>query len=197
MIYVNQLLHKDIPYITRTEGPDIEKGKTTTFSSSGCGLASAMMVADHLLIDPQFTMEDALQLSYDTGANHTIGTDYKLYAPAFAKKLNLKYEVSDDPERLRYCLRTGGAAVIHCKIHEGYEPAVFTKGGHYICAIAEAEDGRIVILDPSYTEGKFDIPERAGKVEVKDGFCLCDVQVLVEDSFAKKPNCFHLFWRNW
>ncbi|MCQ2566672.1 MAG: hypothetical protein MJ194_07550 [Clostridia bacterium] len=197
MIYVNQLPHKGLPYITHTDEPDCERGKTTTFSSSGCGLASAMMVLDHLLVDPEFTMEDAVQLSYEAKANNLSGTNYARFAPAFAERFNLKYEASDDPERLRYCLRTGGAAVIHCKVRDGYSP-VFTKGGHYICAIAEAEDGRIVILDPSYKEGKFDTPERKGKVEVKDGvFCLCEMQVLVEESLAKKPDCFHLFWRKW
>lgn len=197
MIYINQLPHTDLLYITHTDDEERERGKTTTFSSSGCGLACAMMVLDRLLVDAKFTMEDAIELSYAAKANNEAGTNYKRFAPAFAEKFNLKYEVSDDPERLRYCLRTGGAAVIHSKKREDYIP-IFTKGGHYICAIAEAEDGRIVILDPSYAEGKFDIPERAGKVEMKDDvFCLCDMQVLVEDSLVKKPDCFHLFWRNW
>jgi len=197
MIYVNQTPYTDLIYITHTDDDERERGKTTTFSSSGCGLASAMMVLDHLRVDAEFSKEDAIQLSYSVSANNLAGTNYARFAPAFAEKFDLKYEVNDDPERLRYCLRTGGAAVIHCKKRDDYIP-VFTKGGHYICAIAEAEDGRIVILDPSYKEGKFDIPERVGKVEVKDGvFCLCDMQVLIDDSLAKAPMCFHLFWRKW
>lgn len=197
MIYVNQLLYKDTIYITHTEDEKSEYGKTTTFSASGCGLASAMMVLDRLLVNEKFTIEDAMELSYSCRANNTAGTSYSRFAPAFAERFNLKYEISDDPERLRYCLRTGGAAVIHCRKRDDYYP-MFTKGGHYVCAISEAEDGRIVILDPSYKEGKFDIPERAGRVEVKDGvFCLCEMQSLVEESLGVKPRCFHLFWRNW
>ena len=198
MKYINQLEHKDIPYITKTDTPEEPRGKETTFSSSGCGLASAIMVADRLLIDPELTLEDAVQLSYSCGANHATGTDYKIFAPVFAEKFGLKLEVSEDPERLRYCLRTGGAAVIYCSVGDGYA-AVFTKGGHYVVAICEAEDGRIVILDPSYTDTKFDTPERRDKVEIrpagKRNVVLCDIQVLVEDTMAVKPECFYLFWR--
>ena len=197
MKYVNQKEYPDWLYITRTdlEGAACEKGKTTTVSSSGCGLCSAVMVADQLLIHSNFELKDAIRLAYDSRANHEIGTDYKIYAPAFAQKLGLKLEMTEDPERLRFCLRTGGAAVVHVGGDREGHIGVFSHGGHYIVAFAEEADGRIAVLDPSYVPGKYDEEGRAGKVELKDQhICLCDMQVLIDDTQNRTPH-YYLFWR--
>ena len=195
MKYINQLDYAHIPYITKTKlgGIDQEKGKATTMRSSGCGLCSAVMVADRLIPNCQFELSDALQLSYDTEANHKRGTDYKIYAPAFAEKLGLIYEGTKDPDRLLHCLRTGGAAVAHVTAREGHV-GLFTKKGHYIVVINEEPDGRVAILDPSYFEGKYEEEGRQGKVEMKGIVALCDLQILAEE--ASEPEVsFHLFWR--
>ena len=61
--------------------------------------------------------------------------------------------------------------------------------------IAEEEDGRVAILDPSYKSNKYEEEGRQGKVEMKNGvIALCDVQVLAEDCANRDPH-FHLFWR--
>lgn len=197
MKYINQLNFPDIPYVTRTdlEGAEREKGLNTTIRSSGCGLCAAIMVADRLLVDYTFDLTDAIELSYAVKANYKKGTCYKRFAPAFAEKMGLQWEATNDPEALRNCLRTGGAAVIHSGgDREGYI-GVFTHRGHYITAISEAPDGRIVILDPSYKERKYEEEGRKGLVEVKNGvIALCDMQVLVNDSANQDPG-FHLFWR--
>ena len=196
MKYVNQLKYTHWLYVTKTEmeGADHEHGKTTTVRRSGCGLCSAVMVADRLLPDCQFELEDALQLSYDSRANHNRGTDYKRFAPAFAEKLGLIYEGTKDLDRLLYCLRTGGAAVALVTAREGHV-GLFTKRGHYIAVIGEEPDGRVAILDPSYVEGKYEEEGRQGKVEMKFGVvALCDPQILAEE--ASEPEIpFHLFWR--
>ena len=198
MKYVNQLLYGHIPYITRWEmetEEDREKGKRTTVRSSGCGLCAAVMVADRLLPNCAFELEDALELAVQVGAGHLRGTDYARFAPAFAEKLGLSWEPTDDPEALRQCLRTGGVAVIHVDGDREGHIGVFTHGGHYITAISEDPDGRIVILDPSYKEGKFEEEGRKGLVEIKNGvLALCTMEVLMEETIKKKPG-FHLFQR--
>lgn len=197
MKYVNQLEYPEMPYITRTsmEGEAYEKGQKTTIRSSGCGLCSAVMVADRLLPNCDFDLEQARQIAYDTEANYRRGTSYVRFAPAFAQKLGLIYEPTNDLERLRYCLQTGGAAVAHVGNHrEGYT-CLFTRSGHYIAVIGQERDGRFTILDPSYKEGKFDEEGRAGRVEVTRGcVVLCDGEVLLEDCKPDKTH-FHLFWR--
>ena len=78
-------------YITRTglEGEEFEKGKTSTVSSSACGLCCAVMMADQLIPNCTFELTDAIDLSYATQSNKDRGTDYRTYAPALAEKLNL------------------------------------------------------------------------------------------------------------
>ena len=197
MKYVNQKEYPDWLYITRQsyEGEEKKKGLTTTISSSGCGLCTAVMIVSRLLPNSDFGLEDAMRISYDCGANCMKGTTYKIFAPAFAKECGLDYEMTNDTERLRYCLRTGGAAALHAKGNTEDYIGVFTNGGHMMAAISEERDGRIAILDPSYTDGKYDTEGRKGKVEVKYGMIsLCDMDVVVENTKPADPS-FYLFWR--
>lgn len=192
MKYINQLEYPHWLYTTHVED---EGGRHSTVRSSGCGLCSAIMVADRLLPNCTFGLTEAIDLSYAVKANHLSGTDYKRFAPAFAEKMGFKLEMTNDPEALRVCLRTGGAAVIHVGgDYEGHI-GVFSHGGHYVAAIGEEPDGRIAVLDPSYKLNKYEEEGRKGKVEVKNEFiALCDAQLLVEDTATRDPG-FYLFWR--
>ena len=61
MKYVNQKNHPHYLYITRQlcdKEEDREKGKNTTISSSGCGLCSAVMVADRLIPNCEFDLTE-------------------------------------------------------------------------------------------------------------------------------------------
>ena len=197
MKYINQLDYENLAYITRTslKGEEYEKGQSSTIRSSGCGLCSAVMVADRLIPECDFTLEDALQLSYDTGANHHVGTDYTIFAPAFAQKVGLKHEPTSDPERLIYCLRTGGAAVAHVGGDHQEHVGIFSHKGHYIAVIDVEPDGRVAILDPSYKQNKYEEDGRKGKVQIKNGvIALCSIEDLAQDCENRTPS-FHLFWR--
>ena len=198
MIFINQRDYPDWLYVTRTNMEDAaqrEKGRTTTVASSACGLCAAVIVADRLLVNHEFDLKVALKLSYDTKANHEIGTDYDIYAPAFAEKMGLDWESTNVPQRLRHCLRTGGAAVILVGGDREGRVGVFSHSEHYVTAVSEDRDGRIVILDPSYVEGKYEEEGRKGLVEVKNGvIAICDMQVLIDDTANREPH-YHLFWR--
>ena len=197
MKYINQLDYPDWLYVTRVDldAENREKGRTTTVATSACGLCSAIIVADRLLVDHGFGLKEALKLSYDVGANRKIGTDYSIYAPAIAEKLGFEWEDTDDPERLRHCLRTGGAAVVEVSGDRDGYVGVFSYTGHYVVAISEERDGRIVILDPAYRPGKYEKEGRQGLVEVQNGvMAVCDMQVLMDDTETCSPR-FYLFWR--
>ncbi len=197
MKYVNQLEYPDTLYLTRIslKGEEREKGKSTTIKSSGCGLCSSVMVAHRLIPNCKFELEDALQLSYDAKANLNIGTSYKHYAPAFAEKMNFRLETTSDIDRLRYCLRTGGAAVAHVGGDTKERVGIFSHGGHYITVICEEPDGRLAILDPAYWENKYEEDGRKGKVQVVNDFiALCDGETLKEDTSTRNPS-YYLFWR--
>ena len=111
MQYLNQHRYPYMLYKCDTDHPDNERLHNSTFYMTACGLCCAVMVADRLLIDPKFDLVDALQLSYDCGANHAPGTDYKLYAPALCEKLGLRYEGTNDMAVVKRCLETGGCVV--------------------------------------------------------------------------------------
>ncbi|MBR4303839.1 MAG: hypothetical protein IKT81_00770 [Clostridia bacterium] len=199
MKYVNQLDYPEMPYITQVKSTDPEKikiGLNNTVAKSGCGLCSAVMVASRLRVDGTFEVEDARQLSYDSGANHSSGTDGSLYFPAFAEKFNLDFVNTDSTDELLHCLRTGGAAIVACTGNrEGYHGVFSDRWGHYIVAISEERDGRIAILDAAYEEGNYEIGDRKGKVETLErGFCRTSLQVLIEETTTRKLP-FYLFWR--
>lgn len=197
MKYINQLQYPKIPYITRTsmEGAQWEKGQKTTIKSSGCGLCASIMVADRLLPNCEFGLEDAIALSYSAGANCLPGTYWKIYVPAFAEKMGLAYQYTNDPEELLDCLRTGGAALCVVNGDEDGRVGLFTHGKHYIALIGQEPDGRVAILDPSYKEGKFEEPGRQGKVEMTNGvIALCSIQVLMEETEGREQR-FFLFRR--
>ena len=197
MKYISQLDYPHIPYITRTEmeGDEFEKGKTTTVRSSGCGLCSALMAADRLLIHCDFTLEDAIALSYEMKANHKIGTNYTRFAPAFAEKVGLRLETSFDVEDVSRCVRTGGAVVVLVGAHRE-DQGLFTRGGHYMAVIAEEADGRFAILDPSLSPTKYESEDRKGRVEIKnDVIVLCDHKTLAHEAISTGKAPYYLFWR--
>ena len=200
MKYVNQLAYPDLLYASEADMEEVRcgRGRITTIATSGCGLCSAVMVADRLLPESGFGLREAIQLAYDTNAKYSGGTNYDIYAPAFAEKMNFKLERTNDTERLRCCLRTGGAAVIRVsgdRKDEGYLGVFSDRSRHYIVAISEEPDGRIAILDPAYEVGSYEKEGRKGKVEVKNGvIAVCDMQILVEETTVFDVP-FNLFWR--
>lgn len=197
MKYINQLDYPHWLYVTRTD-MDTEaarnRGKTTTISASGCGLCSAVMVADLLIPNCTVTLLDAMNVSYATKANHRIGTDYTRFAQPFADMAGLRLEIGKTTEDLLRCLHTGGAAVVHVAgDREDGHVGLFTRRGHYMAIIGQEADGRLIILDPSYKEGKFDEEGRQGKVEIRNGvIALCDPATVHAET---KPIPYYLFWR--
>ena len=198
MKFINQRDYPHLPYVTRT---DMEKeedraaGKTTTVASSACGVCCAVMVADRLLPNCDFDLSQAISLSYETKANYRRGTTYARFAPAFAEKLGLRYETTDDLQVLRNCLHTGGVAVALVQGDRDGKVGLFTHRGHYITVLNEEPDGRFAVLDPYFYPQKFDEEGREGKVELKNNvLILCSGEILLEE--GKQDSApFHLFWR--
>ena len=56
-------------------------------------------------------------------------------------------------------------------------------------------DGRIAMLDPAHTPDKYDIPERQGKVEIKNGLITLSTPEILDFECAPKEVPYYLFWR--
>lgn len=197
MRYENQCEHPHMLYVTRSllDDENREYGRTTTMRSSGCGLCAGIMAVDRLLPFYEFSLEDAIQLSYDAKANLRIGTEYTKFGPALAEKFNLRYQMSDKLEDLLHCVRTGGAAVALVGCPEEGRLGLFTKSLHYITVINEEPDGRLAILDPSFTPTKYETEDRKDKVEIKHGVViLCGPDVLHAETVGQ-TGPYYLFWR--
>ena len=203
MRYLNQ---NDYPYIKfmsnvdHCPDDDVEMVKRVyggNIKISGCGMCSAVMAVHYLLPEAKFELWDAIDLNYECHANGTWGTEMENYGEPLAKKFNLDYKPSNSDEELIDCLKTGGVVIINVggdQKDKGYT-GVFSHGGHFILAISVERDGRIVILDPAFTEDRYDEEGRKGKVEVKYGkLCYTTIDVLREDSSNRDPGYF-LFWR--
>jgi len=196
MKFINQRDYPHWLYVTRTdlEGEDRESGKTTTVFTSACGLCCAIMVADRLLPNCDFDLNQAIDLSYEVKANYRRGTSYARFAPAFAEKMGLHLETTKDIEAVVDCVRTGGAVVAHVAGDVDGKPGLLAHYGHYVAVISQQRDGRLAILDPYLYEGKFEEPGREGKVELtKDVIALCNPTDLDADVVKTVP--YYLFWR--
>ena len=107
-------------------------------------------------------------------------------------------EMTNDPQRLLYCLQTGGAAVILVRGDRDGHIGLFSHSGHYITAIGLDEEGKVIILDPSLKDGKYDEPGREGKVTIQNDVILhCALADVAEDSHSDTAQSisFSLFWR--
>lgn len=194
MKYVNQLEYSHIPYPTRVKQPEYAPdGMKSSVKSSGCGLCSVCMAVD-ILTDKTLEIEECVRLSMESVANYARGTDMNILGPVIAEKFDIEYSKTSDLGEAICHLQKGGLIVVHVGVPEGKEIGLFTKGGHYMLLIST--DGReFCFLDPSYTEEKFKIPERMGRVnEANAPYLYADV--LTVDSECKPGKVkYHLFAR--
>ena len=189
MLYVNQLEYRDIPYqhnMAHGGAPEDRRNVAT----SGCGLCSACMIVDELT-DKTLGLEECVRLSEQSGANLELGTSMSVLGPVIAEKFGLEYSNTKSLEEAIEHLRCGGRIICNVGHPEG-KPGLFTMRGHFIVLIST--DGKdFCILDPSYKEGKFDIPERKGKVNDENApFLYCDVNTLHAETENRR---YHLFSR--
>ena len=194
MKYINQLEYPHIPYPTRIKQPEYApNGLATTVKSSACGLCSVCMAID-ILTETTLDIEECVRISCDCVANHSRGTDMNILGPVIAEKFGISYSKTDDLAEAIHHIQVGGVIVVHVGVPEGKEIGLFTKGGHYMLLIAT--DGKeFCFLDPSYSEEKFKISERVGKVNENNApYLYCDVNTM--DSECKPGRVkYHLFKR--
>ena len=194
MKYVNQLDYSHIPYPTRVkEEAYAPNGLNSSVKSSGCGLCCLCMAVD-MLTDKTLEIEACVNLSIESVANYARGTDMNILGPVVAEKFGICYSKTSDLAKAIAHLQAGGVIIVHVGVPENKEIGLFTKGGHYMLLIS-TDGEEFCILDPSYKEDKFDIPERMGRVNTNNApYLYCDVNVVDSETKPGKVK-YHLFSR--
>ena len=196
MKYINQLDYPHIPYYTDAKNPDkTEEEKIRTVAKSGCGLACACMMIDQLT-SSELKIEDCVKLSEECGANSTLGTSMKIFAPVLSEKFGVDYRFSNDLSEAIEALRSGAHIITVMKANQETGLGLFTDGGHFISLIST--DGKeFCILDPSYKPEKFDREDRKGKVNTSHApYLYCDVNLLHEETTKKENGIkYYIFTR--
>lgn len=190
MLYLNQLDYPDIPYPTNVEDPGSDYALHGNVCRAGCGLCAVCMVIDRVC-GRSFSLEECRDLSVSVGANHAIGTDMQLLAPAAAEQFHMSLEMTDDPAQLVRCLHHGGAAVINVGGDHGDHIGTFSNGGHFIVAISES-GGEFCLLDPSWTPRKYLAEPRRSRVRQQGKTLYAALDTLRQDTANRSP-AYYLF----
>ncbi len=187
MKYINQLQLRHVAYETNV----LHGGRppeSRNIATNGCGICATCMMVE-LLTDKELPVEECVQISYDTVANHKPGTDLDRLSPAVAERFDLDYEPTDDLDEVIDALRCGGKVIIHV------QKGLFTAGGHYMLLVSyDGED--FCILDPSYKPTKFATPEREGRVDESHvPFLYYNARLMHEEETSDKYTKYHIFRR--
>lgn len=115
-------------------------------------------------------------------------------ARALSADYGLPFKTTNDENLLREHLKSGGMAIANVGGNRPGYTGVFSDGGHYVVVAGLTDNGKLIVLDPGYYVGKFNLVGRRGKVEVNADYCICDMSVLAKDTENRSP-AYWLFGR--
>lgn len=183
MHYINQ---NDYPHIPYPHPEGIYTDMEPTIATSGCALCCLCMVVG-LLTEHTLTLEDAIRLSMESGANSTKGTRGKVLLPYAAPKFGLQCEFTPDPEPFLAHLKQGKVAIVRAAGDTEAGVGLFSHSPHSIVAYRLKGD-EVCILDPDLRPGKFDEDGRQGKVRTEGNLAYCHIDDLIRDSAGRSTS---------
>ncbi len=172
-VFYCQLDYSHIPYPSPTS-------PYGTVANNGCGVCAASMMIENML-QISFPPEQSARLAKQCGAREGFGTNLYLYANALAAQFGLCVHHTEKVEEAMQFLREScGMVIANVQGNrEGYT-GVFAESGHYI-VLTQISGDWVAVLDPSYRPGRYDLPGRAGKVEMNGVLAWTTVDVIRED----------------
>lgn len=193
MLYLCQLDYPHVPYNHNVDNGGVPEERRCV-KTSGCGLCCMSMVVDHLTTK-SLPLEDCVKLSESCGANKKIGTNMNVLGPAAAELYGLEMERTDSLEEVNATLRRGGRVIVNVGgDREGYI-GLFSYSGHFILLVSVDDDGNYCVLDPAFSEGRYDIEGRKGRIIRQDGyFVYCKPEEILNDT-ANRKKAFYMFTR--
>lgn len=183
--YYNQNDYENIPY----PRPSNSKSNVKT---GGCGVVCASMIVENLT-GKSFSPVESASYSLKNGARDDYGTNLLILGKAISNDFGLDYSTTNSIDDLWGHLKSGGMAVANVGGDYGNYKGVFSDGGHFIVVAGINEGGNLIILDPGYYQGKFEINNRYGKVEYSN-YPELYVNVNILDTDCKiKATRYYLF----
>ena len=193
MLYLCQLDYPHIRYNHNVDNGGVPEERRCV-KTSGCGLCSLCMVVDHLTTK-SLGLEECVRLSEENGANRKIGTSMKVLGPVVADLYGLTMAHSDSLDEVDATLRRGGRVIVNVGgDREGYI-GLFSYSGHYIVLISVDDDGNYCVLDPAFSEGRYDSEGRKGRIIRQDGYFVYARREDIISDTANRKKPFFLFER--
>lgn len=188
MKLIRQLDYPALLYPTTLEENVPLQPPYPSIAKSGCGLCCICMMVQSLSDQP-LSVEKCIQLSIQAKANY-FGTDMRRLAPVIAHLYHLKFYMSNEINDVITTLGDGGRVIVNV----GKPNGLLSDGGHFVLADG-AKNGFIQILDPSYSQEKYEKPYRKGLVSFDGEYVLLSPSALAEQSSNRDPS-FYIFVPN-
>lgn len=150
--------------------------------SSGCGPTCVAMIVSSC--KEIVTPDKMCQLSLDNGYRALEGTDDRLFT-FIADKYGIEMNRLHSSFEAHQACKDGYFVIICCRA------GLWTTGGHYILAVG-ANDTEIEIYDPYLYNGKFNRPERQGKVRLEGNSAWVEINTFKENSNAQRFYAFKI-----
>lgn len=185
LIYIQQngSEGKKIPYTNKTH-------PTSTIATSGCGCCSSLMVLLNTTSYPM-TLKKWAKILMNKGARHGEGTDMRVVGKIMKDNYGFEYSHTTDIEKLKAHLKKGHKAIVNVG-GKGY----FSSGGHFVFVAGITKDGKAIVLDPYYYNGKWESVVKGinrnkyFKYNALTHEVICSFEVIAADSKSDK---YHLF----
>ena len=138
------------------------------------------------LLGERFPPEKSAAFAIEHKARVSGGTDMGVLSQALYWAFGLKVTETDSIDVLRAALEQGCVAVVNVGGDRAGYKGVFSDSGHYLVVLAEAPDGRLVLVDPYLYAGKYDKPHRQA-VEVVGNLLYAPPDVVDKDAENRRP----------
>lgn len=157
-----------------------------TIGTSGCGPTSAAMVISSLtdeLVFPTNLAVDFVSRGFRTAGSGTSWAAFEWLGAKYGLNCKKGENINDAIN----CLNRGGMVIVSVI---GSPTALFSTAGH-IMVLSGISGDTVEIMDSALYNGKYDLPHRAGKVEVKDHYIYVNVNDLVAN--ARMYYCYETY----
>lgn len=163
--YYNQRSYPDVPYPSSVS-------PNATVKSGGCGVVSASIILANVL-GVSLPPPEMAQFAIESGARVAGGTDQRTLMRALTRRYKrlLLEETYDFDELIKHLQRGGMAVASTIGNRQGWT-GIFSNAPHIYVVAGVRETGKVEVLDPSYYNGKFEMPGRRGIVQMDGNIAL-------------------------